>query len=312
MRFALVFPGQGSQSLGMMGAYGESATVRATFDEASAALGRDLWQLVAEGPAEALNQTVNTQPLMLTAGVAVYRLWREKGGAQPAVVAGHSLGEYAALTAAGVIALKDAVPLVELRARAMQEAVPAGEGAMAAILNLPAADVIAACAESAQGQVVQAVNFNSPEQTVIAGHKAAVERAAEACKAKGAKRAVMLPVSAPFHCSLMQPAAERLAARLAEVTFSAPQVPVINNVDVAQVAEPEGIKAALVRQAASPVRWVETMQAMQAAGVTHVFECGPGKVLSGLVKRCADGLAGASMNDLAGLEAALATVKEAA
>lgn len=312
MKFALVFPGQGSQSLGMMAAYGDSATVRATFDEASAALGRDLWQLVAEGPAEALNQTVNTQPLMLTAGMAVYRLWREKGGAQPAVVAGHSLGEYAALTAAGVIALKDAVPLVELRARAMQEAVPAGEGAMAAILNLPAADVIAACAESAQGQVVQAVNFNSPEQTVIAGHKAAVERAAEACKTKGAKRAVMLPVSAPFHCSLMQPAAERLASRLAEVTFSAPQVPVINNVDVARVADPEGIKAALVRQAASPVRWVETMQAMQSAGVTHVFECGPGKVLSGLVKRCADGLTGGAMNDLAGLEAALATVKEAA
>jgi [acyl-carrier-protein] S-malonyltransferase len=226
MKFALVFPGQGSQSLGMMAAYGDSAVVRTTFDEASRALGRDLWQLVTEGPAEALNQTVNTQPLMLTAGIAVYRLWLEKGGIQPAMVAGHSLGEYSALVAAGVLPLAEAVPLVELRAKAMQEAVPAGEGAMAAILGLDAAAVGAACAESAQGQVVQAVNFNAPEQTVIAGHKAAVERAAEGCKAKGAKRAVMLPVSAPFHCSLMQPAADKLKARLAELTFAAPAIPV--------------------------------------------------------------------------------------
>lgn len=309
MKFAFVFPGQGSQSLGMMAAYGDSAVVRATFDESSAALGRDLWQLVAEGPAEALSQTVNTQPLMLTAGIAVWRLWLEKGGAQPAMLAGHSLGEYAALVAAGVLDLKQAAPLVELRAKAMQEAVPAGTGAMAAILNLDPEKIRAICAEQAQGEAVQAVNFNSPEQTVIAGHKAAVERAAEACKAAGAKRAVMLPVSAPFHSSLMQPAAERLQAALAGIEFRSPAIPVVNNVDVAVVSDPAAIKDALVRQAASPVRWVETMRAMQAAGVTHVFECGPGKVLAGLTKRCADGLAGGAMNDLAGVEATLAAVK---
>lgn len=306
MKFALVFPGQGSQSLGMMAHYGNAAIVRATFDEASGALGRDLWRLATEGPAEALSQTVNTQPLMLTAGVAVYRLWLEKGGRPPALMAGHSLGEYSALVAAGVLQLKDAAPLVELRARAMQDAVPEGEGAMAAILGLDAAVVIEACVESAQGQVVQAVNFNEPKQTVIAGHKAAVERTAEAVKAKGAKRALMLPVSAPFHCSLMLPAAEKLQARLAQVTFSAPQIPVLNNVDVTQLNDPETIKNALVRQAAAPVRWVETMHAMQSAGVTHVVECGPGKVLSGLAKRCADNLTGLAMADLAGLEAALA------
>jgi [acyl-carrier-protein] S-malonyltransferase len=309
MKFALVFPGQGSQSLGMMAAYGDNAVVRATFDEASKALGRDLWQLVTEGPAEALNQTVNTQPLMLTAGIAVYRLWLGKGGSQPALVAGHSLGEYSALVAAGVLELKDAVPLVELRAKAMQEAVPAGEGAMAAILGLDAATVKAACEESAQGQIVQAVNFNAPEQTVIAGNKAAVERAAEACKTKGAKRAVMLPVSAPFHCALMQPAAEKLKARLAELSFAPPKIAVVNNVDAATLADPAAIKDALGRQAAAPVRWVETMQAMQTAGITHVYECGPGKVLAGLVKRCADGLVGGAMADLAGVEAALAAVK---
>jgi len=309
MKFALVFPGQGSQSLGMMAAYGDNSVVRATFDEASTALGRDLWQLVTDGPAEALNQTVNTQPLMLTAGVAVWRLWLEQAGPQPAMVAGHSLGEYSALVAAGALELKDAVPLVELRAKAMQEAVPAGEGAMAAVLGLDAAVVKAVCDEAAQGQVVQAVNFNSPEQTVIAGHKAAVERAAETCKAKGAKRALMLPVSAPFHCSLMQPAAEKLKARLATVTISVPRIPVLNNVDVAAVSDPDAIRAALVRQAASPVRWVEIMRAMQTAGITHVYECGPGKVLAGLVKRCADGLVGGAMNDRAGLDAALAAVK---
>jgi [acyl-carrier-protein] S-malonyltransferase len=309
MKFAFVFPGQGSQSLGMMAAYGDSPVMRAIFDEASMALGRDLWQLVAEGPAEALSQTVNTQPLMLTAGLAVWRLWLENGGAQPAMLAGHSLGEYAALVAAGVLELKDAVPLVELRAKAMQDAVPAGEGAMAAILGMDAEKVKILCAESAQGQAVQAVNFNSPEQTVIAGHKAAVERAAEACKAGGAKRAVMLPVSAPFHSSLMQPAAERLQAALAGMNFKAPTIPVVNNVDVATESGPEAIKAALVRQAAAPVRWVETMRAMQAAGITHVFECGPGKVLAGLTKRCADGLSGGAMNDLAGIEATLVAVK---
>ncbi len=311
MKFALVFPGQGSQSVGMMAAYGDAPVIRATFDEASAALGRDLWQLVADGPAEALSQTVNTQPLMLTAGIAVYRFWLEKGGPVPAMVAGHSLGEYSALVAAGVLQLKDAVPLVELRAKAMQAAVPAGEGAMAAVMGLEAEGVIAACAEAAQGQVVQAVNFNEPKQTVIAGHKAAVERAAEAVKARGAKRALMLPVSAPFHCALMQPAADALRAPLAQLQFLAPQIPVVNNVDVAQLADPDAIRDALVRQAASPVRWVETMQAMHAAGVTHVFECGPGKVLAGLVKRCVDGLAGGPMNDLAGVDAALAAVRGA-
>ena len=299
MKFALVYPGQGSQSLGMMAGYGDSPVIRATFDEASAALGRDLWQLACDGPAEAQNQTVNTQPLMLTADIAVYRLWLEKGGVPPALVAGHSLGEYAALVAAGVLQLKDAVPLVELRAKAMQAAVPAGEGAMAAVLGLDAAGVVAACAEAAQGQVVQAVNFNEPKQTVIAGHKAAVERAAELVKARGAKRA------------LMQPAAEALKAHLAGVTLRAPRIPVINNVDVAQLVDPEVIRDALVRQAAAPVRWVETMQAMQAAGVTHVFECGPGKVLSGLVKRCVESLSGASMHDLAALDAAWTTVQGA-
>ncbi|MBV6476053.1 MAG: ACP S-malonyltransferase [Rhodocyclaceae bacterium] len=306
MKFALVFPGQGSQSLGMMAAYGDSPVIRGTFDEASAALGRDLWQLASEGPAEALNQTVNTQPLMLTAGIAVFRLWQEKGGKMPGMVAGHSLGEYSALVAAGVLRFADAVPLVELRAKAMQDAVPSGEGAMAAVLGLDAAAVKAACEESALGQVVEAVNFNTPEQIVIAGHAGAVQRAADAAKARGAKRAVMLPVSAPFHCSLMKPAAERLRQRLAELNLSPPRIPVVNNADVTCLSDPQQIRDALVRQAASPVRWVETMQAMASQGISHVYECGPGKVLAGLVKRCADGLAGGAMADLAGLEAALA------
>ncbi|MCX8085415.1 MAG: ACP S-malonyltransferase [Rhodocyclaceae bacterium] len=311
MKFAFVFPGQGSQSVGMMAAYGDSFVVRSTFDEASGALGRDLWQLAAEGPAEALAQTVNTQPLMLTADIAVWRLWRERGGPAPAMLAGHSLGEYAALVAAGVMTLQEAVPLVELRARAMQEAVPAGTGAMAAILGLDAEKICAICAEVAQGEVVEAVNFNAPEQTVIAGHQAAVERAMEACKAAGAKRAVPLPVSAPFHSSLMQPAAARLQEALAGLEFKPPVIPVVNNVDVAVLSEPAAIKDALVRQAASPVRWVETMRAFAAAGMTHVYECGPGKVLAGLTKRCAE-LAGAALSDLASLEAALAAVKEGA
>ena len=306
MKFSLVFPGQGSQSLGMMAAYGDSPVVRATFDEASSALGRDLWQLATQGPAEALNQTVNTQPLMLTAGVAVFRLWQDRGGRTPDMVAGHSLGEYSALVAAGVLRFADAVPLVELRARAMQEAVPSGEGAMAAILGLDAVAVKAACEAAAQGQVVEAVNFNSTEQIVIAGHAAAVQRAADAAKASGAKRALMLPVSAPFHCSLMKPAAERLGQRLAELSLSAPLIPVMNNADVACLNDPQLIKEALVRQAASPVRWVETMQAMAAQGVSHVYECGPGKVLAGLVRRCAEGLIGGAMADLAGIDVALA------
>jgi [acyl-carrier-protein] S-malonyltransferase len=309
MKFAFVMPGQGSQSLGMMSAYGESPVIRATFDEASEAIGRDLWRLVNEGPAEALAQTVNTQPLMLTADIAVWRLWLAMGGPPPALLAGHSLGEYAALVAAGALDLKTAAPLVELRARAMQEAVPAGSGAMAAILGLAAEKIAAICAASAQDEVVEAVNFNAPEQTVIAGHKAAVERAIDACKAAGAKRAVLLPVSAPFHSSLMRPAAERLQAALANVEIRPPQIPVIHNVDVMMASDPAAIRAALVRQAAAPVRWVETLRAMQAAGITHVFECGPGKVLAGLTKRCADGLAGAALHDRAALESTLALVK---
>jgi len=310
MSFAFVFPGQGSQSVGMMAAYGDAVVVRATFDEASAALGDDLWQMVADGPAELLAQTVNTQPVMLTAGIAAWRLWREKGGRTPAVVAGHSLGEYAALVAAGVLELKDAVPLVRLRAAAMQEAVPLGTGAMAAILGLDDDGIRAACAESASdgncGEVAEPVNFNAQGQTVIAGHKGAVERAMEACKAKGAKRAVALPVSAPFHSSLIRPAADKLAARLAELNLAVPQIPVINNVDVAIESDVAKIKDALVRQAYNPVRWVETIQKMAGMGVTMVAECGPGKVLAGLAKRCgADNINGVALADAAAIEANL-------
>ena len=305
MSFAIVFPGQGSQSVGMMAAYGDAAVVRATFDEASGALGEDLWAMVADGPAEVLAQTVNTQPVMLTAGIAAWRLWRERGGRMPAVVAGHSLGEYSALVVAGVIELKDAVLLVRLRASAMQEAVPFGAGAMAAILGLDDAGVTAACAEAAQGEVVEPVNFNANGQTVIAGHKNAVERAMESCKARGARMAKALPVSAPFHSSLIRPAADKLAARLAELDFLTPVVPVINNVDVAIESEPERIKDALVRQAYNPVRWVETIQKIAALGVSTVAECGPGKVLAGLTKRCADGVAGVALADAASIEANL-------
>ena len=313
MAFAFVFPGQGSQSVGMMNAYGDSPVVRGTFDEASATLGQDLWRLVAEGPVELLAQTVNTQPLMLTAGIATYRLWLEKGGKRPAVVAGHSLGEYSALVAAGVIAFKDAVPLVRLRASAMQEAVPVGTGAMAAILNLDDEKIREACIEAAaevgNGEVVEPVNFNGPGQTVIAGNKAAVERACEGCKVRGAKRAVLLPVSAPFHSSLIRPAAEKLGARLAELEFSVPTIPVINNVDVAIESDPAKIKDALIRQAFSPVRWVETVQKIASLDVTTVAECGPGKVLSGLTKRCSDSLNGVAFADLASIEAALASLE---
>jgi [acyl-carrier-protein] S-malonyltransferase len=313
MTFAFVFPGQGSQSVGMMAAYGDSAIVRATFDEASTALDQDLWQLLAEGPTEALAQTVNTQPVMLTAGVATYRLWLDKGGRVPALVAGHSLGEYSALVAAGVINFKDAVPLVRLRAAAMQEAVPVGTGAMAAILGLDDEKIREACAEAAttigNGEVVEPVNFNAPGQTVIAGSKAAVERACDCCKARGAKRAVLLPVSAPFHSSLIRPAADKLATRLAELNFSAPQIPVINNVDVALHTDPEQIKDALIRQAYSPVRWVETIQKMASLGATTIAECGPGKVLSGLSKRCTDGVTGLALADLAAIDAAISTLE---
>ena len=309
MAFAFIFPGQGSQSVGMMAAYGDSPVIRATFDEASETLNQDLWQLASEGPADLLAQTVNTQPLMLTAAIAVYRLWLEKGGHLPAVVAGHSLGEYSALVAAGVIEFKDAVPLVRLRAMAMQDAVPSGVGAMAAILNLDNEKVHAACIEAAEkvgnGAVVEPVNFNSPAQTVIAGNKSAVEAACEGCKARGAKRAVLLPVSAPFHSSLLRPAADRLAARLSELEFKAPKISVINNVDVAIEKDPVKIKDALVRQAYSPVRWVETMQKIAAMNIKIALECGPGKVLAGLAKRCADTVEGIALADAASIDAHL-------
>lgn len=309
MKLALVFPGQGSQAIGMMQPFADAKVVRDTFEEASEALSQDLWKLIAEGPAEALNSTVNTQPVMLTAGYAVYRAWREAGGGEPALVAGHSLGEYTALVAAGVIAFRDAVPLVRFRAQAMQEAVPLGSGAMAAILGLDDDAVRAACSEAAQGEVVEPVNFNAPSQVVIAGHRAAVERGAEAAKAKGAKRAVMLPVSAPFHSSLLKPAAERLAERMKQVAFNAPRIPVVNNVDVAVVNDPERVKDALARQACNPVRWVEVIRHMSGAGVTHVAECGPGKVLAGLSKRIDAALQSFAITDPQSLQQAMQAVK---
>lgn len=285
MSFAFVFPGQGSQSVGMMGAYGDLAALRDTFAEASDVLKQDIWSMVAEGPAEALNQTINTQPVMLTAGVAVYRAWQAQGGAAPAFMAGHSLGEYTALVAAGALAFADALPLVRYRAEVMQSAVAEGVGAMAAILGLDDDAVRAVCAEAAQGDVVEAVNFNSPGQVVIAGNKAAVERGMELAKAKGAKRALPLPVSVPSHCALMRPAAEKLAQYLASVPVKASAPPVLHNADVASYDNEAAIKDALVRQLYSPVRWVETVRALADRGVTHVAECGPGKVLAGLNKR---------------------------
>ena len=286
--FAFVFPGQGSQAVGMLDAWGDHPAVAATLAEASAALGEDIGALIKSGPKEQLDLTTNTQPVMLTAGIACYRAWIAETGLVPAAVAGHSLGEYTALVAAGVLTLADALPLVRLRAQAMQEAVPVGQGAMAAILGLDADAVRAGCAEAAAaapGEVVEAVNFNDPKQTVIAGSKAGVEKGCEVLKAKGAKRALPLPVSAPFHSSLMKPAAERLKARLAEVAVAAPQLPVVNNIDVAVVTEADAIRDALYRQAFGPVRWVEVVQALRARGLTHILECGPGKVLAGMVKR---------------------------
>ena len=312
MKFALVFPGQGSQSVGMMDGFGDSAHVRQTFEEASSVLGEDLWAMVKYGPAELLSQTVNTQPLMLTAGVATWRAWRAAGGVAPAVVAGHSLGEYAALVAAEAIAFSDAVPLVRLRAAAMQEAVPSGEGAMAALLGLDAEAVIDVCAAVAEGEVVSAANLNAPGQIVIAGTSAAVERAMAEAKARGAKRAVLLPVSAPFHCALMTPAAERLASRLAQIEVKAPAIPVINNVDVTELDAPEAIRDALVRQANSPVRWIETIQAMSARGVEAVLECGPGKVLAGLTKRIDRKLIGGAIVDSASVEEWTVQTRESA
>lgn len=306
MKIAFVFPGQGSQSAGMLDAFGDNAAVADVLARAGAALNQDIAALIAQGPADALNLTTNTQPVMLTAGAAVFAAWRAAGGRLPDIMAGHSLGEYTALVAAGALSLEDGVRLVRIRADAMQTAVPVGEGGMAAILGLDDDAVRRACAEGAQGEVVEAVNFNAPAQVVIAGHKAAVERACEAAKAAGAKRAVPLPVSAPFHSSLLRPAADTLAAALADVQLAAPQVTVINNVDVAAPVEPAAIRDALVRQAWHPVRWVETIQAMKAQGVTHVIECGPGKVLAGLVKRIDRDLTGLSITDPASLEAALA------
>lgn len=311
MKFALVFPGQGSQSVGMMNGFGDSAIVRETFDEASAALGEDLWAMVNDGPSELLSQTVNTQPLMLTAGVATYRVWRAAGGPSPVVMAGHSLGEYAALVAADALAFADAVPLVRLRATAMQEAVPSGEGAMAALLGLDADVVVDVCNMVSQGEVVSAANLNAPGQIVIAGASGAVERAMTEAKARGAKRAVLLPVSAPFHCALMTPAAERLAERLAQVNVTTPTIPVINNVDVAVCESAEGIRDALVRQANSPVRWIETVQSMAGQGVKAVLECGPGKVLAGLTKRIDRNVAGGAIVDVASVEEWIARLGEA-
>jgi [acyl-carrier-protein] S-malonyltransferase len=307
----MVFPGQGSQSVGMMRAYGDIAAVREVIAEASDALDQDIGKLMAEGPAEQLNLTVNTQPVMLTAGYAAYRAWVSLGGAAPALVAGHSLGEYAALVAAGVVSFRDALPLVRFRAQAMQEAVPQGQGAMAAILGLDEDAARAVCAEAAQGEVVQAVNFNSPGQVVIAGHAAAVKRACDAAKAKGAKRALPLPVSAPFHSALMQPAAERLQQYMRDVAFQAPRTPVINNVDVASYADPTQIKDALVRQAYNPVRWVETIQAFAAQHITHVAECGPGKVLAGMTKRIDSGLESLALADMTSIENGISQLRRA-
>jgi [acyl-carrier-protein] S-malonyltransferase len=308
-QFAFIFPGQGSQAIGMLDAFAGNDAVRETVAEASDALELDLAALIANGPKDALDLTTNTQPVMLTAAVAFYRAWLAAGGAAPAIVAGHSLGEYSALVAAGVLAFRDAVPLVRFRAQAMQQAVPVGVGGMAAILGLSDEDVRAACAEAGQGEVVEAVNYNAPAQVVIAGHKAAVERACEAAKARGAKRALTLSVSAPFHSSLLQPASVQLRAYLADIAFATPSIPLINNVDVAIETDPAAIRDALVRQAASPVRWVETVQAMAARGVTHLIECGPGKVLNGLTKRIDPSLAGDAIVDPAAIVRILELLK---
>nr|WP_315193032.1 ACP S-malonyltransferase [uncultured Aquabacterium sp.] len=306
--FAFVFPGQGSQSVGMLDAWGDHAAVRDTLAEASDALGEDIRKLIAEGPKETLDLTTNTQPVMLTAGVACWRAWLAETGLSPAAVAGHSLGEYTALVASGVLSLKDALPLVRFRAQAMQDAVPVGVGGMAAILGMDAEGVKAGCAQAAAetGQAVEAVNFNDPKQTVIAGTKAGVEKACELLKAAGAKRALPLPVSAPFHSSLMKPAAERLKEKLAATSFAAPRFAVVNNVDVAVTQEPDAFRDALYRQAFGPVRWVETIQALKARGLSHVIECGPGKVLSGMVKRIDADLVSATVLDPASLAEARA------
>ena len=301
--FAFVFPGQGSQSVGMLDAWGDHPAVQQTLAEASAALGEDVANLIRLGPKEALELTTNTQPVMLTAAIACYNAWRAEGGAEPAAMAGHSLGEYSALVAAGALDLADALPLVRFRAQAMQQAVPVGAGAMAAILGLDAAQVRQACADVAAetGEVVEPANFNDPKQTVIAGTKVGVDRACEKLKALGAKRALLLPVSAPFHSSLMKPAADALRARLANVAIRSPRIPVVNNIDVAVQTDPDAIRDALVRQAFGPVRWVEVTQALRARGLKHILECGPGKVLAGLAKRIDAELVSMSVLDPASL-----------
>jgi len=307
VKLAMIFPGQGSQAVGMLKSYDGLPGVSEVRGIAAQAMGKEFIALLDEGPIEKLNQTVNTQPAMVTAGIAAYRAWRGLGGPAPALVAGHSLGEYSALVAAGAIDFKDCLPLVRFRAQAMQEAVPEGKGAMAAILGAEDADIVAACAEA--GGEVQAVNFNAPGQVVIAGEKAAVGRAIEKCKAKGAKRAMPLPVSAPFHSTLMKPAAERLAGYLSKISIHKPEVQVVNNVDVKVETEAARIRDALVRQAASPVRWVETIQAMVAMGATHIVECGPGKVLAAMTKRIAPQAQSLSLSDRAAVESALQSIK---
>jgi [acyl-carrier-protein] S-malonyltransferase len=308
--FAFVFPGQGSQSVGMLDAWGGHPEVAATLREASDALGEDVARLIHEGPKESLALTTNTQPVMLVAGVAAYRAWRAEGGADPSVMAGHSLGEYSALVCSGAITLTHAAPLVRFRAQAMQEAVPVGAGAMAAILGLDVQKVIEGCADAQRqlaGEVVEAVNFNDPVQTVIAGSKAGVEKACEVLKAMGAKRALPLPVSAPFHSSLMKPAAEKLKARLAQTPFQSPRIPVVNNIEVKVESEPDRIRAALYEQAFGPVRWVECVRAIKARGIDTIVECGPGKVLAGLCKRIDAEVTGLALYD----PATLADVKGA-
>ena len=301
--FAFVFPGQGSQAVGMLDAWGDNPAVKQTLVEASDALDEDIARLIHAGSKEQLDLTTNTQPVMLTAGIACYRAWLAEGQAAPSIVAGHSLGEYSALVASGVLTLADALPLVRFRARAMQDAVPVGVGAMAAILGMGAQAVREGCAEvaAATGEAVEAVNFNDPKQTVIAGTKAGVEKACEALKAKGAKRVLPLPVSAPFHSSLMKPAADRLRERLAATHFGAPKIPVVNNIDVTIQSDADAIRDALYRQAFGPVRWVETVQAIRARGVSHIIECGPGKVLAGMVKRIDAAAVSATLLDPASL-----------
>jgi [acyl-carrier-protein] S-malonyltransferase len=310
MKLAMVFPGQGSQSPGMMRSYGADPVVRATFDEASAALGEDLWSLVEDGPAAALDRTINTQPVMLAADIAVWRLWCAQGGARPAVVAGHSLGEYAALVVAEVLDFADAIRLVRARAQAMQDAVPEGQGGIAAVLGLGDDQVRASCIEAEEdGEIVEPANLNAPGQVVISGSRGAVERAIAAAKARGAKRAVMLPMSVPAHCALMRPAAAVLAVHLGRLSLASPKVPVINNVDVATPTAPDAVADALLRQLHRPVRWIEVVQHMAREGVTHVVECGPGKVLHGLVRRISPETTNLALASAAAISEGVANVR---